>query len=85
MNNKEICEVLLQIRPGAEWRLSGDSFAGLEWLDKTHTKPTEAEIEQGWLNYQATRNKQIAEAKAKREALLDRLGITDDEAKLLLA
>ena len=29
-------------------------------------------------------NKQAAEAAAKRQALLDKLGITEDEAKLLL-
>jgi hypothetical protein len=30
--------------PGAQWSLSGDDYAGLEWLDES-PKPTEAEVE----------------------------------------
>jgi hypothetical protein len=32
---------LVSLRPGAEWVLRGDD---LEWLDQTHTQPTEVEI-----------------------------------------
>ena len=45
MNNSEIVNALADIRPKAEWALTGDSFDGLEWLDKKQTKPTLAEIE----------------------------------------
>ena len=33
---------LQSLRPGAEWVLRGDD---LEWLDKTQTQPTDAEID----------------------------------------
>jgi hypothetical protein len=45
MTHKEIAKALKDIRPNAEWTLSGDDFADLEWLDKESIKPTLAEIE----------------------------------------
>ena len=39
-----ITSALIELKPGAEWALRGDTYADLEWLDKTQTKPTEDEI-----------------------------------------
>jgi hypothetical protein len=36
---------LLNLRPGAQWALTGTSLDGLEWLDTEQTQPTDAEIE----------------------------------------
>ena len=82
MEHNELVASIKYIRPNAQFALRGDE---LEWLDTEQGKPTQIEIEAGWVAYQAA---QIAEAEAKaaeKTALLDRLGITEDEAKLLLA
>jgi len=82
MTQDEKVKAIFHIRPLSEFVLREME---LEWLDSNQTEPTEAEIEAGWIAYQAA---QIAEAEAKatqKAALLDRLGITEDEAKLLLA
>ncbi len=39
-----IAKALTSLRPGAQWVLRGDTYAGLEWLDQEQTQPTEAEI-----------------------------------------
>lgn len=39
-----IVNALQSLRPAAQWVLRGDSYDGLEWLDETQTKPTEAEV-----------------------------------------
>lgn len=39
--------ILNYLRPGEEWALDGDTYAGLIWLSKT-TKPTENEINDAW-------------------------------------
>lgn len=39
-----IPDALQALRPGAEWVLRGNEYAGLEWLDKVQTKPTEQEV-----------------------------------------
>ena len=39
-----ISDVILILKPGAEWILRGEEYSGLEWLDSSQTKPTETEI-----------------------------------------
>jgi hypothetical protein len=41
----DIVKALQSLRPNAEWNLRGTSYANLEWVDKSQTKPTEAEVE----------------------------------------
>ena len=42
--NYTITEALTLLKPEARWVCRGDTYAGLEWLDETQTKPTEDEI-----------------------------------------
>jgi hypothetical protein len=82
MNHKDKVKAILFIRPNAEFVLEGDK---LNWLDTNQTEPTNAEIEAGWVTYQAT---QEAEAQAKAQAkaaLLERLGLTQEEFNILTA
>ena len=39
-----LAQALFSLRPSAEWYCEGNTYAGLEWRDKTQSKPTEAEI-----------------------------------------
>jgi len=70
------------IRPNAHFSLQDDK---LIWLDTNAIQPTESEIELGWVAYDAWKAEQDAAKAAQKTALLDRLGITEDEAKLLLS
>ena len=70
------------IRPNSEFKLSGDE---LDWLDQHQTEPTKKEIEIGLIEYKKA-IKAEAEAKAaQRQAVLDRLKLTSEEAALLLS
>ena len=40
----DIASALQELKPGAEWTLTGEDYSGLEWLDSSQTKPTETEI-----------------------------------------
>lgn len=40
----DIAAALQALKPGAEWVLRGNEFSGLEWLDKSQTVPTEAQV-----------------------------------------
>jgi len=51
------------------------------WRDLTSAEVVEIEKAQAEIAIKATKQ---AEAQAQRQALLDKLGITEDEAKLLL-
>lgn len=76
-------EVLGMLIPGGGWELTGDSYEGIQFLE---CEPiTKKEFEAGFAKFDAWKAEQdIARASAK-SALLDRLGITEDEAKLLLS
>lgn len=82
MNHNDKASAIIFIRPNAEFTLSGDD---LIWLDAKQTQPTDKEIEDGLVAYQATQKSEV-EAKAQAKAdLLAKLGITEDEARLLLS
>jgi hypothetical protein len=81
MEHRDKVNAIQFIRPGAEFVLRGDD---LDWLDANQIEPTNEEIKAGFIAHQKA---QITDAKAKdkaRTALLERLGITAEEAALLL-
>ena len=76
-------KILTMKYPGEEWTLDGEDYAGLNWLSDS-PKPTKETLDKLW---DSTLADIIAKEKAKAEAkaaLLERLGITADEAALLL-
>lgn len=83
MNHNEKVEAILFIRPNAEFTLLGDN---LEWFDTKQKRPTETEIEAGWVSYQTKLETDKSEAVAKKlaaEAKLTALGLTEEDLKAL--
>jgi hypothetical protein len=76
MIHKDIRNAIQSIRPGALWNLSGDELSGLIWLDKTQTRPTDAEITAAILAYipPPTQEDRIAQLEAKVAALVAKQG-----------
>ena len=82
--NKQIAGALLVLRPESEWTLRGDDYNNIDWLDKNLSKPSMPEII-GQIDNQLSSAEATAIATtAAKAALLARLGITADEAKLLI-
>ena len=40
----EVLHALQTLKPGAQWGVRGNTYAGIEWLDESQTKPTETEV-----------------------------------------
>ena len=40
----DITHAIPLLKPGAQWTINGSTYAGLNWLDESKTKPTEDEI-----------------------------------------
>ena len=79
MTNRQIADALLRLCPNAEYTLVGDNYDDINWLSDI-PKPTKAD-----LTAEIAKEPEIASAKeASKAALLERLGITADEAALLL-
>jgi hypothetical protein len=77
-------KILTRKFKGQEWSLNGDDYEGLEWLSDT-PKPTKAELDALWNQVQTDI---LAEAETKAQAkaaLLERLGLTQEEFNTLTA
>ena len=76
-------EVLEMLIPQGGWIISGDDYDSIQFLE---CEPiTKAEFEAGFAQYDAWKAEQDSKAAADKAALLAKLGITADEAKLLLS
>ena len=76
-------EVLSMLIPNGGYTQVGDTFEGIEFLE---CKPiTKKQYEDGFAQYDALKAEKEAKKAIDKAALLDRLGITEDEAKLLLS
>jgi hypothetical protein len=77
-------QILTEFYKGSDWSLNGDDYAGLTWLSDT-PKPSKKTLDDLWSQVEA---KKEADKQAKADAkaaILERLGITADEAALLLS
>jgi hypothetical protein len=73
------------LRPNSEFTFVNDDYSTIEWHVLEGDAPTKAEIEKA---IKEVKVNELANAEAKaasKAALLERLGITEDEAKLLLS
>jgi hypothetical protein len=75
-------EVLEMLCPNTEWVITEDDFNSIQWIKGEPI--TEAEFDAGFAQYDAWKAAQEAAKAHERAALLERLGITEDEAALLL-
>jgi hypothetical protein len=69
------------LRPNTEWTLTGETVDGLIFHTKNVKPITAKELADEIARLEAIE----AQKPALKSALLERLGITEDEAKLLLA
>jgi hypothetical protein len=77
-------DVLTMLLPLGGWVIYGDDFDSIIWTDE-RPKCTKAQFTAGFAQFDAWKSEQNAKAEADKAALLIKLGITADEAKLLLA
>jgi len=69
---------------GKEWTLTGDEYAGLTWLSDTE-KPSQETLDGLWASVQQEIADEATAKVAAKQAVLDRLGITEAEARMLLS
>ena len=80
----DIALILTRKYPGKAWTLDGEDYAGLTWLEDS-PKPTKKQIEDLAPVVDAEiKAEEEAKATAKA-AILARIGLTEEEAKLILA
>jgi hypothetical protein len=76
-------DVLAMLIPTGGWAITGNDYEGIQFIE---CEPiTKAQFEAGFAQYDAWKAEQDSKAKADKAALLAKLGITADEARLLLS
>jgi len=75
-------EVLNMLIPSGGYVIYGDDFEGIQFIEATPI--SKAEFEAGFAQYDAWKAEQDANKATAKQALLAKLGITADEAALLL-
>lgn len=79
----KIYEVLEMLIPQGGWLTTGDAFDDIQFID---CEPiTKKQLTDGFAKYDAWKAEQDAAKAQAKSDLLNRLGITEDEAKLLLS
>jgi hypothetical protein len=76
-------EVLTMLIPDGGWVITGHEFEGIEFLECDPI--TKAQFEAGFAEFDLYKAEQDSTKAASKIALLERLGITADEAALLLS
>ena len=82
-NDIKLSDVIAMLRPNGGWIGFGQDFSATKFID---CEPiTEEELSAGFAQYDAWKAEQEAAKAAEKQALLNRLGITEAEAQLLLS
>ena len=77
-------EVIIFLQPNAEFVCRGENYESIEWLNNSQ-KISKTQFEAGFAKYDSWKAKEdLAKATARAE-LLAKLGITAEEAALLLS
>jgi hypothetical protein len=84
MNNELIAKALQILAPAAQWTLVGDDYSNIEWLSD-NPKPTAKQVADKIAELPALEAAALESAQNAKAALLARLGITAEEAALLLS
>jgi len=79
-----LTQAIRRLRPTAEFSYSNNDYSTIQWDVLEGDAPTKAEIDAAIKAIKAEETANEAKAATDKAALLAKLGITADEAKLLL-
>lgn len=77
-----VADILTMLIPTGGWVVVGNDWEGVQFIEATPI--TKAQFDKGVAEYDSWKAEQDTKAKNDKAVLLAKLGITADEAKLLL-
>jgi hypothetical protein len=80
-----LVKAIKKLKPNAEFSFTDNDYSTIKWDVLEGDAPTQAEVDDAIEQVKADEAQAELDKAAEKAALLDRLGITEDEAKLLLA
>jgi hypothetical protein len=82
--NDYLFKAIKKLQPNSEFSLTNNDYSTIKWDVLEGNPPNQAEIDDAIEQIKADEITQAATKATQRQALLERLGITEDEARLLL-
>ena len=80
---QQTLNVLSMLIPNGGYTLNGDSFSDINYIEATPI--TQAQFDKGVADYSTWKAEQDAKAAADKAEILAKIGLTANEAKLLLS
>ena len=80
-----LSEAIQKLRPNAQFSYQNNDYSTIKWDVLEGEAPTQAEIDEAIEQIKIDETQAALDNAAAKAALLDRLGITQAEAKLLLS
>ena len=80
-----LVDAILSLRPKSEFTIKNDDYLTIVWHILEGTPPTKKQVDDEIARLKAADLTETENKAAAKSALLARLGMTDDEAKLLLS
>ena len=80
-----LSEAIQKLRPNAQFSYQENDYSTIKWDVLEGEAPTQAEIDEAIEQIKIDETQAALDNAAAKAALLDRLGITEAEAKLLLS
>lgn len=84
MNPTHLSQAIRELAPGAEYTFTDTDLDSIVWIVEPSTIPTKKAITDKVKQIEANELAEIESKAAAKTALLERLGITAEEARLLL-
>lgn len=84
MSENYLAKAIFKLRPNAEFSYTENDYSSIKWDVLEGDAPTPKEIEDAIKIIKVEEAKELEIKAAAKAALLERLGITEEEAKLLL-
>jgi hypothetical protein len=81
----DITKAIFKLCPNSEFSLTNNDYSTIKWDKLEGNPPTQADIDAALEQVEADEIAAAAKAITDKAALLTKLGITADEAKLLLS
>lgn len=80
-----LVDAIRLLKPTSEFVIVNNDYATIDWHSLEGTAPTKAQIEAAIEQVKANDENEALATQTQKQAILDRLGITADEARLLLS
>jgi hypothetical protein len=84
MNKNYLVKAINKLKPTAQFSFINGDYSTVKWDILDGDAPTQTQIDAAIKQIKADEIKEVKETATAKSALLEKLGITEDEAKLLL-